>query len=59
MGGVVSGGMAMPASSGPFVPATTMGTTATFSMSSTGYFPYYCIPHAVSQNMNGAVFVVP
>jgi plastocyanin len=59
LGGVVAGGMAIPAMSGPFVPVTSTGTTKTFTMSSVGTFPYYCVAHAVSQNMDGVVFVVP
>jgi plastocyanin len=55
LGGYVSGGL-VPASSGPFVPATNMGTSKTFTMSSEGTFPYYCQAHALS-GMTGAVFV--
>ncbi len=57
-GGTVDMGMEMVASSGPFVPATTTGTSAVFTMSTAGTFPYYCIPHG-TLGMNGAVFVVP
>ncbi len=58
IGGTVTGGVATPAASGPFVPATTTGTSKSFTMSDVGVFPYYCMPHA-SIGMNGAVFVVP
>jgi len=57
-GGQVIGGAAVPATSGPFVPVTNTGTTKNFTMSTPGTFPYYCVPHAVSQNMTGAIFVV-
>ncbi|MBK9261025.1 MAG: hypothetical protein IPM54_14610 [Polyangiaceae bacterium] len=57
-GGIVSGGMLDQASSGPFIPVTNTGTTKNFTMSSTGTFPYYCVPHALG-GMIGAVFVVP
>ena len=59
IGGTVAGGVATPAASGPFVPVTNMGTTKAFTMSSAGTFPYYCMPHAVSQQMYGTIFVVP
>lgn len=59
MGGEVTGGYQVPASSGPFVPVTNSGNTKTVTMSTTGTFPYYCVPHGVSQSMNGAIFVVP
>lgn len=57
-GGPVVSGVGTPATSGPFVPATTSGMSATFTMSSLGRFPYYCIQHQ-GLNMSGAVFVVP
>lgn len=57
IGGYVTGSP-NPASSGPFVPATTTGTTKTFAMSTAGTFPYYCQLHALA-GMTGAVFVVP
>ena len=57
IGGIVNGGL-VPASSGPFVPATTSGTTKTFAMTSGGTFPYYCQLHGLG-GMNGTVFVVP
>jgi plastocyanin len=49
-----------PASSGPFIPITNTGMSATFafSMSALGNFPYYCDVHALG-GMAGAVFVVP
>ncbi len=59
LGGVVAGGAATPAGSGPFVPVTNTGTTKDFTMTATGTFPYYCTAHAVSQSMYGTVFVVP
>jgi plastocyanin len=59
LGGIVAGGAATPAGSGPFVPVTNSGTTKDFTMTATGTFPYYCTAHAVSQAMYGAVFVVP
>jgi plastocyanin len=58
LGGVVAGSTVTPATSGPFVPATSTGTSQTFVMSSAGTFPYYCVPHATI-GMNGVVFVVP
>lgn len=54
----MSGGVATPASSGPFVPVTNAGTTRSFTMSGPGDFPYYCVPHA-NLGMNGAIFVLP
>lgn len=59
MGGTVAGGVATPAASGPFVPVSNTGTTKAFTMSAAGTFPYYCMPHGVSQQMNGTIFVVP
>ncbi|MEP7122631.1 MAG: plastocyanin/azurin family copper-binding protein [Byssovorax sp.] len=58
VGGQVVGGSKMQASMGPFLPITSTGMTATFTMSSTGTFPYYCDFHALS-GMTGVVFVVP
>lgn len=58
-GGAVVDGTATAASSGPFVPATTSGTTKTVTMSDQGTFPYYCVPHGPALNMNAVVFVVP
>jgi plastocyanin len=58
-GGTVAGAVATPASTGPFATMTNTGTTATFTMSATGTFPYYCVAHATTANMMGAVFVVP
>ena len=57
-GGEVVGGVEIATSSGPFAGTTSTGLTATFSMTTTGTFPYYCIPHG-SGGMNGVVFVVP
>jgi plastocyanin len=57
-GGEVRGGTEFPAASGPFVPVTNTGAAKTFIMSSTGTFPYYCVPHGPI-GMNGVVFVVP
>ena len=45
-----------PASSGPFVPATSTGTTRAFTMSSAGTFPYYCQFHGTF-GMAGVVYV--
>lgn len=58
LGGVVTGGAEIPAGSGPFVPVTNTGMTADFTMTTTGTFPYYCVPHG-TLGMNGVVFVVP
>lgn len=58
IGGVVVNGTLMPASSGPFVPVTSAGSSKTFTMSQAGTFPYYCQPHA-TLGMIAAVFVVP
>jgi len=57
-GGIVSGGVKIPDTAGPFIPFTDMGTTKTFTMTNPGTFPYYCRPHALG-GMTGAVFVVP
>jgi plastocyanin len=57
-GGVDLGGTGVPATTGPFVTVTNTGTTANFTMSSAGTFPYYCTAH-VSSGMEGAIFVVP
>lgn len=57
-GGVIVGGSAMPASSGPFVPVTNSGSSNDFTMTSVGTFPYYCAMHGTF-GMRGAVFVVP
>lgn len=57
-GGAVVAGAKVPAATGPFVPATSTGTTKNFAMSSAGTFPYYCDPHALG-GMTGVVFVVP
>jgi plastocyanin len=57
--GEVVGGSKVPgATTGPFGAGTSTGTTATYTMSTTGTFPYYCDFHALS-GMTGAVFVVP
>ena len=58
VGGEVVAGAKVQASTGPFLPATSSGSTASFTMSATGTFPYYCEPHALG-GMTGAVFVVP
>jgi plastocyanin len=58
VGGEVAGGSKVQASTGPFLPATSTGMAASFTMSATGAFPYYCDFHALS-GMTGAVFVVP
>jgi plastocyanin len=58
VGGEVKNGMEMPAASGPFVPATTSGSSKTFTMSMPGTYPYYCDFHS-SAGMFGTVFVVP
>jgi plastocyanin len=55
-GGTVVGTVLMPAASGPFIPATSSGTTRTFTMSSAGTFPYYCQFHGPS-GMSGVVYV--
>jgi plastocyanin len=59
MGGEVINSMKVPAMMGtsPFVPITNMGTSAAFTMSNTGNFPYYCDVHALG-GMIGAIFVV-
>lgn len=57
-GGEVINSTEVPGSSGPFVPVSNSGTTKTFTMTTEGTYPYYCIPHGVL-GMNGAVFVVP
>jgi plastocyanin len=57
-GGIVSGGVTIPAAGGPFIPVTNTGATKDFTMTATGTFPSYCQPHALG-GMNGAVFVVP
>jgi plastocyanin len=56
LGGEVIANTKVPASSGPFVPITSSGTTKNFTMTATGTFPYYCDNHALS-GMVGAVFV--
>jgi len=56
MGGEVVGAMKVPASTGPFVPITSSGTTKTVTMSAAGTFPYYCDVHALG-GMTGVVFV--
>jgi plastocyanin len=56
-GGIVVGGTAMPASSGPFTPATTSGTSALFTPTTAGSYPFYCDAHGAS-GMTGALFVV-
>jgi plastocyanin len=55
-GGTVVAGVLMPATSGPFVPATSTGTTRTFVMTSAGTFPYYCAFHG-GFGMAGVVYV--
>ncbi len=57
--GEVVGGSKVPgATTGPFGAGTSTGTTAAYTMSTTGTFPYYCDFHALS-GMTGTVFVVP
>jgi plastocyanin len=61
--GEVQGNTKIPAAPGTSPLPTTpgglnTGTSAPFTMSSTGTFPYYCNPHATI-GMNGAIFVVP
>jgi plastocyanin len=58
-GGTLVGGLEVPAATGPFVPATTTGSTMDFTLASAGSYPYYCIQHGSTQNMGGAIFVVP
>ncbi|MBK9260855.1 MAG: hypothetical protein IPM54_13675 [Polyangiaceae bacterium] len=57
-GGVVVSGVPVAASTGPFVPVTSTGTSKAFTMPSPGTYPYYCIIHG-TLGMRGAVFVVP
>jgi len=57
-GGVATGGVGTPASSGPFMTLTNSGTTVPFTMAAAGTFPYYCTFH-VGSGMTGTVFVVP
>jgi plastocyanin len=57
-GGAILDGLATPATDGPFVPATSSGTSKDFILSSAGSFPYYCGTHGTI-GMNGAIFVVP
>lgn len=57
-GGAILAGVATPATDGPFVPATSSGTSKDFVLSEVGSFPYYCATHG-TVGMNGAVFVVP
>jgi len=56
-GGIVVAGTAMPASTGPFTPATTVGTSASFTLATPGSYPFYCNVHGTS-GMAGALFVV-
>jgi hypothetical protein len=58
VGGHVEAGEKFPAGEGPFVPATSAGSSQTFPMDSCATFPFYCDEHALS-GMMGAVFVVP
>ena len=58
-GGTVVGGVATPASSGPFLPMTNTGTSKSFTMSSNGDFPYYCLAHGAAFNLSGMVYVGP
>jgi plastocyanin len=55
-GGTVVGVSLVPATSGPFIPATVSGTTRTFTMGAAGTFPYYCQFHGGS-GMSGVVYV--
>jgi plastocyanin len=63
LGGQVVSNIGVPSGTGPFTPITNGAgqTTATFAMSATGTFPYYCTNHTGSgvNGMSGAVFVVP
>ena len=58
LGGQVVGNVGMPSGTGPFTPVTNGAgqTTATFAMSATGTFPYYCTNHTGSgvNGMSGA-----
>jgi plastocyanin len=57
MGGVVVMMTPVPATSGPFFPVTDSGASATFTMSATGDYPYYCTAEPLT--MQGVVYVVP
>jgi plastocyanin len=57
-GGIIAGGTATPATSGPFATVTNTGATKDFTLATAGGFPYYCTVHGF-MGMNGAVFVVP
>ncbi|HRG16596.1 MAG TPA: hypothetical protein PLB00_11400 [Pseudomonadota bacterium] len=59
LGGTVTGGVATPASSGPFVPETNSGNSKAFTMTSDGDFPYYCTFHGAGLSMNGVVYAGP
>lgn len=58
LGGEIVDGVRVPATSGPFATVTNSGTMKSFTMSSTGTYPYYCTAHWAG-GMIGAVFVVP
>ena len=49
-------GVPTPATTGPFTAVTSSGTSKTFTMSSSGTFPYFCENHA-SLGMYGVVYV--
>jgi plastocyanin len=53
-GGKIIGGVEMPDAGSPFMPITSSGMSKTFTLASSGTFPYYCDVHS---NMSGAVFV--
>jgi plastocyanin len=57
-GGTVVANQLMPASSGPFIPATSSGASRSFVMATNGIFPYYCQVHG-RNGMNGVVYVGP
>lgn len=56
-GGEVKNGVPTPDAMSPITP-TSMGMSATFTMSTVGTYPYYCSSHALS-GMKGAIFVEP
>jgi len=57
LGGQVTNGQKMPATSGPFATVTDTGTSQTFAMDTCATFPFYCDAHALAGEV-GTVFVV-
>lgn len=55
--GTIAGGNPTPDPTSP-IQATSTGTTATFSFSTAGTYPFYCSSH-FGGGMYGAIFVVP